>query len=217
MRLLELNTPKSQWYITTEHEFQTPLSQIMEMAQEIASDSNRWASDKDQFPQKEKFFRAKINEQANLILRNARDLLFLINQKTELKDNKVSEKGCIDKGAKLAIHLPIRRAEGKNAFLKKIIGVIEENLTNPKLCVGFLSRAMGLSKSQLGRRLSAVSGGSPLTLIRSVRIEKAKILLKTTQLTIAEIAYQTGFSDPNYFTRIFKCETNQCPTDFREH
>jgi len=71
-----------------------------------------------------------------------------------------------------------------------------------------------MSNTQLFRKLKALTNLSANQLIRFVRLGKAKELLRNSSLTIAEIAYQTGFSDPSYFSRIFSREVGMTPTEF---
>lgn len=75
-----------------------------------------------------------------------------------------------------------------------------------------LSIELGLSESQLYRKLKATSGKSTALFIRSIKIQKGKELLQTTDKTISEIAYEVGFNDPSYFSRAFKEEFGLPPS-----
>lgn len=74
---------------------------------------------------------------------------------------------------------------------------------------------MAMSDSQLYRKLKAISNTSTAIFIRKVRLEKAKELLNSTDLSISEIAYSTGFNDPNWFSKAFKEEFKDSPSNFR--
>ena len=100
-------------------------------------------------------------------------------------------------------------------FVTKIHSYIEENFQDPQLSVITISEALNLSHSQLYRKLKAVTGKTLSQFIRSARLQKATFLIQTTDLTIAEIAYEVGFNDPNYFTRAFKKEFNKVPGELR--
>jgi signal transduction histidine kinase/DNA-binding response OmpR family regulator len=104
----------------------------------------------------------------------------------------------------------------EEAFLQKLRLEVEQLLNHPNLDVSLLCRSMGMSRTQLHRKLSAVAAMSTTQFIRNVRYQKAKQLLRKTDLSIAEIAYDVGFSDPAYFTRMFKKELGLTPTEFRE-
>ena len=72
-----------------------------------------------------------------------------------------------------------------------------------------------MSESQLYRKLKAITNKSTAIFIRSVRLEKAKELLQSTNLTVSEIAYTTGFSNPNWFGKAFKEEFGKSPSEIR--
>ena len=75
---------------------------------------------------------------------------------------------------------------------------------------------MAMSESQLNRKLKALSGKTAAPFIRSIRLQEARKLLQTTELNISEIAYDTGFSDPHYFSRSFSQEFGVAPSSFRK-
>lgn len=103
----------------------------------------------------------------------------------------------------------------KNPFFKKVMAVIESNIGDPDFNVERLSRAVNLSPSQLQRKVMALAARPPLQVIRDLRLQKAKDLLRHSDLSIAEIAWQTGFNDPSYFTRLFTREMHKTPSDWK--
>jgi len=92
----------------------------------------------------------------------------------------------------------------ENDFLKRIIGLIEENLANENFSVEELAEKAGLSRSMLHRRLIKSIGKSASDLITQKRLEHAKELLEKTDFTSAEIAYKSGFNSPSYFNKVFR-------------
>ena len=74
---------------------------------------------------------------------------------------------------------------------------------------------MAMSDSQLYRKLKAITDRSAAIFIRHVRLEKAKELLQNSDKTVAEVAFETGFNDPNWFSKAFREEFGQSPTQFR--
>ena len=90
------------------------------------------------------------------------------------------------------------------------------NDSSDDLSVNDICLQVGMSRSQLHRKLAALTNQSTTQFIRSVRFQKAKNLLKSTKLTIAEIAYDTGFKTPSYFSRMFTKEEGMSPTEYRE-
>jgi len=103
----------------------------------------------------------------------------------------------------------------EQAFLEKIRLLVEANLENEQFSVEMLCREIGLSHPQLHRKMTALTGQSVKKFIRAIQINKAKELLTQTQLSIAEIAYQTGFSDAAYFTKVFGKGVGVSPSGFR--
>ena len=107
-------------------------------------------------------------------------------------------------------------AEQEHQFVKQVRAVIEAHLADPKFVVPDLCREIGMSHSQLHRKLSALTGLSTKKLIRSIRMNYAKKLLKDPQLTITAVAYDAGFNDPDYFHRVFKQVFGMTPGAFRD-
>ena len=103
----------------------------------------------------------------------------------------------------------------QETFLNKVKDLIEQNINNPAFSVEEMTRTLAMSSPQLFRKLKALTGLSAKQLIQKRRLEKAAALLKNTNLSIVDIAYQTGFTDPNYFSRVFKKVYKVKPSDFR--
>ncbi|MDW7693888.1 AraC family transcriptional regulator [Flammeovirgaceae bacterium SG7u.111] len=83
------------------------------------------------------------------------------------------------------------------------------------LSVEDLAKLSNLSLSSFKRDFKKIFNDSPANFINHQRIEKAKELLRTSQLSISEVAYETGYADPGYFARLFKSKTGLSPSDFR--
>ena len=101
-------------------------------------------------------------------------------------------------------------------FLQKVNLTIEQNMGDNQFGNEQLSQQMNLSEIQLYRKLKALTGKSIAIYIRSIRLQRGKELLETSELNISEIAYEVGFSDPNYFSRTFSQEFGVPPSDFRK-
>ncbi len=101
-------------------------------------------------------------------------------------------------------------------FMTKLADVVTENLDNPDFGVTQLAAGVNLSQMQLYRKLKALTGKTPTQLIRTQRLNEAKKLLMESELTISEVAYQVGFSDPNYFSRVFHKEFGAPPNQVRK-
>lgn len=97
-------------------------------------------------------------------------------------------------------------------FVSRFQELVKEKLKNPELNVENLGREMGMSRVQLYRKLKSLTNYSPNELLRQMRLKKAATLLATTELTVAEVAYEVGFSSPSYFTKCYKEEFGESPT-----
>jgi signal transduction histidine kinase/ligand-binding sensor domain-containing protein/DNA-binding response OmpR family regulator len=104
-------------------------------------------------------------------------------------------------------------AKKDELFLQKIIGLIEENIADINFNVDRLELALGMSKMQLYRKLQSLTNMSGNAYIRHVRLMRAQQLLETSNLTVAEVAYQVGFNTPSYFTKSYKKEFGKLPSE----
>ncbi|MCG8308873.1 MAG: ATP-binding protein [Cytophagales bacterium] len=104
----------------------------------------------------------------------------------------------------------------EDTFLEKVIKKIDSEISNPKLNNLELARAMKLSESQLFRKLKALTGKSPSAFIRYIRLLRAKEQLGNSEMNVAEVAYETGFNDPAWFSRAFKQEFGYSPSEFKQ-
>ncbi len=104
----------------------------------------------------------------------------------------------------------------EDIFLQKIVQIVQENLSDEHFGLPDLCRKAGLSRSQLFRKLKALTGKSTTHFIRSLRLTKGKELLETTDLTVSEIAFEVGFGRPDYFTKTFREEFGISPSEIRK-
>ena len=103
--------------------------------------------------------------------------------------------------------------EKEDIFLTKFRDFIEKNLSDSDLGVETIGAELGLSRVQLYRKIKALTGLSPVELLRTARLQKGRQLLERTDKTISEIAYEVGFTAPSYFTKCFKDEFGISPSD----
>lgn len=99
---------------------------------------------------------------------------------------------------------PVQAESMDAVFLKKVREAIEASLDDENFSVVELGRETGMSRSQLHRKLSALTGYSPNEVIRILRLEKAKQLLEKKAGSISEISFLCGFNSPAYFAKCFK-------------
>ena len=101
-------------------------------------------------------------------------------------------------------------------FINQLNSLINENLGNSDYSVENLAEDLTISRVQLYRKVKAMMGISISDYIGNIRLEKAKVMLETGSLTVAEIAYTNGFSSPNYFSTVFKNKYGTSPIAFRK-
>jgi signal transduction histidine kinase/DNA-binding response OmpR family regulator/ligand-binding sensor domain-containing protein len=98
-------------------------------------------------------------------------------------------------------------------FLQKLMSITEQHIQNEQFGVETLASEVGLSSSQLNRKLKALTNESALYFIRNIRMQKALQLLRTQADNITGVAYETGFENPNYFSKVFKRHFGFLPSD----
>jgi AraC-like DNA-binding protein len=101
-------------------------------------------------------------------------------------------------------------------FLNKLIGLIEESAEEENIDITHLCREIAMSRSALYRKLKALTGNSIQDFIRMVKFRKASRMLLETNLTIAEIAYQSGFPNTKHFSTSFRKQFGKTPTEYRQ-
>lgn len=99
-------------------------------------------------------------------------------------------------------------------FLKRIIATIEKNMDNIELDVDTLAQQMCVSRTQLYRKIAALTDMTPKEFVRDIRLERAAQFILQEKLTINEIALRTGFNDISYFRKCFKDKFGMSASDF---
>ena len=105
--------------------------------------------------------------------------------------------------------------EDKDIILN-ITKVIYDNIDNEELTIDFIANETAISKMQLYRKIKEITKKTPTEFIRSIRLKYAEKLLKTTNKTVQEIMYESGFNNKAYFYREFLKKQNKTPKEFRE-
>ena len=104
---------------------------------------------------------------------------------------------------------------GNEKLVKNILAYIDENISNSsQLSVEKLSKQLGMSRGTLYSKLLEITGQTPIEFIKSIKLEKAALLLEKSDLNIAQISYAAGFATPNYFTKSFKAKFGVLPSEY---
>ena len=100
-------------------------------------------------------------------------------------------------------------------FAEMLNDAIRQNMSNPSLKMEDLGETVGLSRVQLYRKVKAITGLSPVELLRQMRLQQGYVLLTTTNKTVQEIAYEVGFGTPGYFSKCFRQQYGKYPMELR--
>lgn len=99
-------------------------------------------------------------------------------------------------------------------FLKDIIAIVENNLTDSKLNIDTIANALKMSRVTFNRKFKSLTNRTPVEFVRDMRIKRAKQFLDTGETDIASVAYKVGFNDPGYFSTCFKESCKISPSDY---
>lgn len=100
-------------------------------------------------------------------------------------------------------------------FYRRFLDILMKEIGNQDLNVDMIASKMGLERSQFYRKIKSLTNYAPVELIRRLRLHRGRELLLTTDRTVAEIAYETGFSTPAYFTKCYRDAYGETPSQAR--
>ncbi|MGS0524229.1 hybrid sensor histidine kinase/response regulator transcription factor [Zobellia nedashkovskayae] len=100
-------------------------------------------------------------------------------------------------------------------FIAKVLDYVTANLSDENLNVEQLAEELNLSRSQLYRKIKALTGYSANEFLRKIRLEKAKQMIENGNESISEVCFKVGFSSPSYFTKCFKAQFGFLPTEVK--
>ena len=103
------------------------------------------------------------------------------------------------------------------AFMQKINALIKVNLEDENFDTIALCKAMSISRTQLFRRVKSLIKEAPANHIKSMRLQKAKELLESTDCTVSQVAFKTGFQTISHFTKVFKKQYGVVPSAYRQN
>jgi transcriptional regulator GlxA family with amidase domain len=99
-------------------------------------------------------------------------------------------------------------------FLRRVVEIAEKNMADYEFDVEKLARQMAISRRQLFRKFKAVAGCTPNVFVRDIRLNRAAQLLRESRMTVSEIIYAVGFSDPKHFRNIFRERFGVLPGEY---
>ena len=122
-----------------------------------------------------------------------------------------TENEAVDPNSELAF----MAAQIQDRTMMRVFRFIVANAGNPELKIDDISNEIGMSRSVLYNKVKATTGMTPVDFVRHIRIKKACEILRNTDDTLTSIAFAVGFTDPKYFSKVFKKETGIVPTEYR--
>lgn len=120
----------------------------------------------------------------------------IINTREELKAKFSGE---TESEISLLTHSPI-----DEEFMNKVTVLIDERIKDSELTTALLCQELGMSSSKLYRKTKELTGLAPNEFIRTIRLKKSAVLLKSRRYNVSEVSDLIGFNDPLYFSRCFK-------------
>ena len=156
------------------------------------------------------FHRSKISAQRERVVNN----LWNLEVPAETTHPEVSQVQETKAEATIEASTPMEE-ENEPLFIVRFKDVVEAHLSDSAISVDNLAAEMNLSRVQLYRKVKAITGASPIELLRTARLNRAYQLLLTTDKNISEVAYGVGFTAPSYFTKCFKEKFGVGPSDLQ--
>ena len=136
----------------------------------------------------------------------------LLTQRRKLFE-KFSSQSARNKVVELAVE-DVVVTDRDEEFMKNVMAWLGENVENSELTIDQLASHLGLGRTTMYNKLKSLTGKSPVELIKEYRITKSKLLLRTGQFSVSEVAYKVGFSDPGYFSRCFREQFHMSPAEY---
>lgn len=107
-------------------------------------------------------------------------------------------------------------ADPDELFMRKLKSYMEQNIGDSDMKINDIAEAIGISRSVFQARLKELTGLTPIDYVKKARIDRACYLLRHSHNNINQIAYAVGYSDPKYFSRVFKKSTGMTPTEYKD-
>lgn len=140
------------------------------------------------------------------------ELLVILNNLIQLRDKLQARY----KATAIGEPVTVGSHSVEEIFLQKLRAIVAAELNNPELTMQEICRKMGMGHTNLNLKINALTGMPISLFIRKMRLHRAMELLGASELSVSEIAYETGFNDPKYFSRVFAEEYGAPPSSFRK-
>lgn len=149
---------------------------------------------------------AEISQPATEPRKTLRELNFDIQEKERLAEEKKSKMKSY----------AFMESQINDKTMGRILKYVTDNMGSPDLKIDDIADAIGMSRSVLYNKIKQAVGMTPIDFVRHIRIMRACELLQQTNDPLTSIAFEVGFSDPKYFSKVFKKELGIVPSEYRE-
>lgn len=110
----------------------------------------------------------------------------------------------------------LTRSDRDKMFIQQVTDIINKNLGAEAFSVELLAKKMNCSRTNFYKKMRGITGETPHEFIRTLQMKKAALLLKETNESVADIAYQVGYNDANYFSKSFKKHFGKTPKTYQK-
>lgn len=115
------------------------------------------------------------------------------------------------------LHLDAPEVIDEDARMMNMLSeYMNEHISNSELKIDELADAVHMGRSAFQHKIKKLTGKTPLEFVRDIRMDRAVYLLEHSSDTVNQIAYAVGFSDPKYFSKVFKKQTGKTPSEYRK-
>jgi signal transduction histidine kinase/ligand-binding sensor domain-containing protein/CheY-like chemotaxis protein/AraC-like DNA-binding protein len=133
----------------------------------------------------------------------------LLRQRKKLFETLVNNKPAIELSP-----APVTITSADEQFLKEVIGIVEEKMTDPGFNLEAVAESMKMSRSAFYKKFKSLAGMVPVEFVRDMRLQRARQYFDAGNTNIAEVAYLSGFSSPKYFSTCFREKYQLSPSDY---
>jgi DNA-binding response OmpR family regulator len=132
----------------------------------------------------------------------------IINQRKKLKEKFSQDPGI--KPEKLS------SSSADQKFLANVISLVENNMRNPDFSIDDMVVELGHSRTVFYKKMKGITGYAPKEFTRLIRMKKAAVLLRETDITATQVSYEIGYNDPDYFSKSFKNFFGEPPSEYQK-
>jgi signal transduction histidine kinase/ligand-binding sensor domain-containing protein/CheY-like chemotaxis protein/AraC-like DNA-binding protein len=133
----------------------------------------------------------------------------LLQQRKKLFDTLVNNKTAIELSP-----APVVLTSADENFLKEVISIVEEKMTDPGFNLETVAESMKMSRSTFYKKFKSLAGIVPVEFVRDMRLQRARQYLDAGHTNISDVAYLSGFSSPKYFSTCFREKYQVSPSDY---